>query len=79
MILTVKIVKVWIWKKKGYNKVENPSDLSWKGISQAHFKAAKADMRYKVQWRILSSIQNKNKFVRIQEVMNQINQIVHVY
>ena len=33
------------------------------GCAQSEFTAAKADLKYKVQWRFVSSIQNKNKLV----------------
>ena len=33
------------------------------GLSQVSLTAARVDLKYKVQWRILSSIQNKNKLV----------------
>ena len=39
-----------------------------KGLDLRHFKAAKADLNFKVQWQILSSIKNK-KQIRIQEDM----------
>ena len=40
----------------------NSSD-KYKGMIKEIFKAAKADLKYKVKWRILASIQNKNKSV----------------
>ena len=40
----------------------------WKGVIQEHFKAAQAGLKFKVQWQILSSIQNK-KQIRTQEDM----------